>query len=98
MNDSIEEQNIMKKTIEQAVAEHVAWVESGGAAGCRFVLRGANLAGADFEGTNLQDANLKKTGVDVEEKKGDTPKFLRDIYLSRKRKTYVDANVVLNRL
>ena len=39
------------------------WVESGGDAGVKADLTGANLAGADLTGVNLQDAILTKTNL-----------------------------------
>ena len=54
--------------LAQILDEHKMWVESGGDAGVKADLTGANLAGADLTGVNLQDAVLTKanlTGADL---------------------------------
>jgi uncharacterized protein YjbI with pentapeptide repeats len=54
--------------LAQILDEHKTWVESGGDAGVKAELTGANLAGADLTGVNLQDAILTKanlTGADL---------------------------------
>ena len=54
--------------LAQILDEHKMWVESGGDAGVKADLTGANLAGADLTGVNLQDAILTKanlTGADL---------------------------------
>jgi uncharacterized protein YjbI with pentapeptide repeats len=49
--------------LAQILDEHKMWVESGGEAGVKADLTGANLAGADLTGVNLQDAILTKTNL-----------------------------------
>jgi len=49
--------------LAQILDEHKMWVESGGEAGVKADLTGANLAGADLTGVNLQDATLTKTNL-----------------------------------
>jgi len=49
--------------LAQILDEHKMWVESGGEAGAKADLTGANLAGADLTGVNLQDAILTKTNL-----------------------------------
>jgi hypothetical protein len=49
--------------LAQILDEHKMWVESGGDAGVKADLTGANLAGADLTGVNLQDAILTKTNL-----------------------------------
>jgi len=49
--------------LAQILDEHKMWVESGGDAGTKADLTGANLAGADLTGVNLQDAILTKTNL-----------------------------------
>src|SRR6202030_702981 len=49
--------------LAQILDEHKMWVESGGDAGAKADLTGANLAGADLTGVNLQDAILTKANL-----------------------------------
>jgi len=49
--------------LAQILDEHKMWVESGGDAGTKADLTGANLAGADLTGVNLQDAILTKANL-----------------------------------
>src|SRR3984893_2982470 len=49
--------------LAQILDEHKMWVESGGDAGVKADLTGANLAGADLTGVNLQDAILTKANL-----------------------------------
>jgi uncharacterized protein YjbI with pentapeptide repeats len=49
--------------LAQILDEHKMWVESGGEAGAKADLTGANLAGADLTGVNLQDAILTKANL-----------------------------------
>jgi uncharacterized protein YjbI with pentapeptide repeats len=49
--------------LAQILDEHKMWVESGGEAGTKADLTGANLAGADLTGVNLQDAILTKANL-----------------------------------
>jgi uncharacterized protein YjbI with pentapeptide repeats len=49
--------------LAQILDEHKMWVESGGDAGVKADLTGANLAGADLTGVNLQDAVLTKANL-----------------------------------
>jgi uncharacterized protein YjbI with pentapeptide repeats len=49
--------------LAQILDEHKTWVESGGDAGAKADLTGANLTGADLTGVNLQDAILTKANL-----------------------------------
>jgi uncharacterized protein YjbI with pentapeptide repeats len=49
--------------LAQILDEHKMWVESGGDAGAKADLTGANLTGADLTGVNLQDAILTKANL-----------------------------------
>ncbi len=49
--------------LAQALDQHKLWVESGGAAGRKADLTGADLAGADLTGANLQDASLHRANL-----------------------------------
>jgi uncharacterized protein YjbI with pentapeptide repeats len=58
--EAIEPSSIPLIELAQILDEHKLWVESGGDAGVKADLTGANLAGADLTGVNLQDAILTK--------------------------------------
>jgi uncharacterized protein YjbI with pentapeptide repeats len=57
---AIEPSSIPLIELAQILDEHKLWAESGGDAGAKADLTGANLAGADLTGVNLQDAILTK--------------------------------------
>jgi len=61
--EAIQPSSIPLIELAQILDEHKIWVESGGEAGVKADLTGANLAGADLTGVNLQDAILTKTNL-----------------------------------
>src|ERR1700675_2833413 len=61
--EAIQPSSIPLIELAQILDEHKMWVESGGDAGVKADLTGANLAGADLTGVNLQDAILTKTNL-----------------------------------
>jgi len=62
-SEAIQPSSIPLIELAQILDEHKMWVESGGEAGVKADLTGANLAGADLTGVNLQDAILTKTNL-----------------------------------
>ena len=62
-SEAIQLSSIPLIELAQILDEHKLWVESGGDAGAKADLTGANLAGADLTGVNLQDAILTKANL-----------------------------------
>jgi len=62
-SETMQSSSIPLIELAQILDEHKMWVESGGDAGVKADLTGANLAGADLTGVNLQDATLTKTNL-----------------------------------
>src|ERR1700736_6196141 len=63
VEEAMEPSSIPLIELAQILDEHKLWVESGGDAGAKADLTGANLAGADLTGVNLQDAILTKANL-----------------------------------
>jgi uncharacterized protein YjbI with pentapeptide repeats len=62
-SEAIQPSSIPLIELAQILDEHRIWVESGGDAGVKADLTGANLAGADLTGVNFQDAILTKANL-----------------------------------
>lgn len=62
MSDNNESHNLaVRNNLEEVIRLHKLWVDSNGSKGTQLVLKGLDLTGADFEGSNLNLANFKNT-------------------------------------
>jgi hypothetical protein len=64
------DENIRKQALKATLDLHRKWVQSGGKEGERLSLKGAMLIAADFEGSDLWEANFRKatmTGANLVE-------------------------------